>query len=175
MTRFFFSAKHFSYISLYSFINVVTSKSAKVVKVVKVVKLNINVVKLKKEDAVVVSTYVALIPSLAMLTPLFIRFRPDVVDRAEFSLNEVLMFRRIVYIPDKCKIGKILPGGVTFVVPNEELARDIHERFDIPLRSAEAIAIAIEQNGRVFLSDRNAYDVALSLGLDAHYLPPKTS
>jgi len=156
----------------------ITPKSVKVVKVVKVVrvgKLNINVVKLKKKDAVVISTYVALIPSLAMLIPPLLRFRPDVVDRAEFSLSEVFMFRRIVYIPVKCKIGRILPGGVTFVVPNEELARDIHERFDIPLRSAEAIAIAIEQNCRVFLSDRRAYEVALSLGLDAHYLPPKTS
>jgi hypothetical protein len=155
--------------------NVVTPTNkpvkAKVVKVTKVANLKLNVVKLKREDAVVVSTYVALVPGLAMIIPLLIRFKPDVVDRALFNIREVFLFRRIVYIPWKARLGKVLPGGVTFVKPNEELAREIHEKYDIPMRSAEAIAIALEQNCRVFLSDKKAYDVAINLGLDAEYLP----
>ena len=111
------------------------------------------------------------IPSLFLLLP-FLRARPDVVDRGKFKPEEIMMFGRVVYFPIKCELGNVLPGGATLVVPDMELARDIHEHFDIPLRSAEAIAIALECGGRVFLSDRKAYEVAVKLGLDAILITP---
>jgi len=106
------------------------------------------------------------IPSMFLLLP-FLRIRPDVVDRGTFKPEEIMMFGRVVYIPIKCELGNILPGGATLVVPDMELAREIHEYYDIPLRSAEAIAIALKCGGRVFLSDGRAYEVAVKLGLNA--------
>jgi hypothetical protein len=43
----------------------------------------------------------------------------------------------------------------------------LHEIYDIPLNSAKAIVLGVKYGGKVFLSDKKAYDLAVKIGLDA--------
>ncbi len=72
-------------------------------------------------------------------------------------------FRRII-LPIRVA-GRTLPGGVVFSYADPELAREIHEIYDIPLSSAEAIAIAIVEKAHLTVSNEKAYYVAMKLGL----------
>ncbi|AEF96836.1 hypothetical protein [Methanotorris igneus] len=146
-------------------------KTPEVKETVTVTGVKINAVKLDKKTSTAIATFFTITLPLSTFLLSLIVSRPNVVDRGLFRPEEIATFGRTVYVPIKCNMGKILPGNVSFVVPDSELARDIHEYYDIPLRSAEAIAIAIKCNGRVFLSDFKAYKVALRLGLDAVYIP----
>ena len=92
------------------------------------------------------------------------------IDRAVFGPEEVTAFGRIVYAPVGCEVGKLLPGGIIFVSPDEEIARDLHEYFGIPLKSAEAITIAARYGGKLYLSNERACEVALALGFEVEYM-----
>jgi len=111
----------------------------------------------------------------AMLFPLFplIARKRDVVDFGVFTPEEIAILDRTVYIPVGVELGRILPGGATAAIPNRKLARKLREQFDIPLNTADAIAIAIEQGARLFISDPRYLGVALSLDVEA-YLRPKS-
>jgi hypothetical protein len=116
-------------------------------------------------------TPLMLLPSIALLVPIAVMRRSVVFDRAVFTPEEVATLTGYVYVPIRCKIGKVLPSGITFVQPDEDLARDIHEIYDVPIRSAEAIAIALQYGATVYLSDVKAVKVAISLGVEAIYAP----
>lgn len=90
-----------------------------------------------------------------------------VFDSAVFTPLEAFMFSRVV-VPMGVEIGKILPGDIEFDIPNMELARYLHEVYDIPLNSAKAIALALERNYPVYLSDRKSFEVALRFGVEAY-------
>ena len=96
----------------------------------------------------------------------------DVVDFGVFTPEEIAILDRTVYIPAGVELGRVLPRGATAAVPNAKLARELHERFDIPLNIADAIAIALERGDRLFLSDQRSLKIALSLGIET-YLRPK--
>jgi hypothetical protein len=103
------------------------------------------------------------------ILPLIILFRVDVIDNGEIDPAEMNMFRSTVYIPEDAKIGEVLPGGIVRVKADRELYTYLHERYNIPLSSAKAIAIALGKGGlaRVILQDERAYNLAIKMGLNA--------
>jgi len=125
-----------------------------------------------KVKAGIVSSFGASFSFLILLLPpiLFPSIRPDIVDDFNNSRKILSMLGRKVLLPPSGVAGRVtLPYG-EISTPNREIARELHERFDIPLNSAQAISLAIENNGRVFLSDRKAYRLALRIGLEAYLI-----
>ncbi|WP_064496816.1 hypothetical protein [Methanocaldococcus jannaschii] len=107
----------------------------------------------------------------AMLIPPIFRRRSYIVDKGIFSIKDLELLSGTVYVPEGCKLGNILPGGITIIKLTDvekDLARDLHEIYDIPLNSAKAIILGVKYGGRVFLSDKKAYDVAVEIGLEAY-------
>jgi len=102
-----------------------------------------------------------------LIIPLALIRRAYVFDSAVFSLNEIALTEKI-YVPYGVPVGRELPAGIEFIDPNEELTREIHELYDIPLNSAKAIALSIEHHCPVYLSEIDAVKVALNLGLEAY-------
>lgn len=106
-----------------------------------------------------------------MLIPPIFRRRSYIVDKGIFSIKDLELLSGTVYVPEGCKLGNILPGGITIIKLTDvekDLARDLHEIYDIPLNSAKAIILGVKYGGRVFLSDKKAYDVAVEIGLEAY-------
>ncbi|MEO2116851.1 MAG: hypothetical protein ABGW92_00385 [Methanocaldococcus sp.] len=120
-------------------------------------------------SAAITTTSTSLI--LMLLPPLFLRRHPDISDKGVFTIEELEMLNSWVYVPEGCKLGKILPSGITIVKLSDSekaLARELHEVYDIPLNSAKAIILGVKYGGRVFLSDERAYRLAIRIGLEAY-------
>ena len=109
-----------------------------------------------------------IIPFIFFIIPLIL-FRVDVVDNGEITPPEMSMLMSTVYVPEGCKIGKVLPGGIVRVKADRELCTYLCETYDIPPSSAKAITIALGMGGlaRVILQDERAYDLAIKMGLNA--------
>ncbi len=126
--------------------------------------------KIKKVTAATIATITTTSLTLMLVPPIF-RRRPDIVDKGIFTIEELRMLNSTVYVPEDCELGKILPGGIAIIKLNDiekEIARDLHEIYDIPLNSAKALILGVKYGGRVFLSDKKAYKVAVKIGLEAY-------
>ncbi|WP_232217815.1 hypothetical protein [Methanocaldococcus sp. FS406-22] len=131
--------------------------------------------KIKKVVAATVATITTTSLTLMLVPPIF-RRRPDIADKGVFTIEELKMLNSTVYIPEGCKLGKILPGGITIIKltdAEKELARDLHEIYDIPLNSAKAIVLGVRYGGRVFLSNKKAWRLAIKIGLEAYLFKEK--
>ena len=133
--------------------------------------------KIKKVAAATVATITTTSLTLMLIPPIF-RRRPDIADKGVFTIEELEILNSTVYIPEGCELGKILPGGITIITltdAEKELARDLHEIYDIPLNSAKAIILGVRYEGRVFLSNKKAHKVAIEIGLEAYLFKERWS
>jgi hypothetical protein len=124
----------------------------------------------KREIIITVTVTTAPMLSLTIAIPLLFKRRPKMAGR-RLLFDKFL--HKPIYAPEGCKLGKLLPNEVTIVKLTEdekELARDLHEIYDIPLNSAKAIVLGVKYGGKVFLSDKKAYDLAVKIGLDAELI-----
>ena len=131
--------------------------------------------KIKKVAAATVATITTTSLTLMLIPPIF-RRRPDIADKGVFTIEELEILNSTVYIPEGCELGKILPGGITIITLTDaenELARDLHEIYDIPLNSAKTIILGVRYGGRVFLSNKKAWRLAVKIGLEAYLFKEK--
>ncbi|XRO76413.1 hypothetical protein ACO3VM_06400 [Methanocaldococcus sp. 10A] len=126
----------------------------------------------KVKDIVIATTTTTTTTLTIMLIPPLLRRTADIADKGIFTIKELEELHSIVYVPEGCELGNLLPGGIVIVELNEvekDLARDLHEIYDIPLNSAKAIILGVRHGGRIFLSDAKAYKIALKIGLEAYH------
>ncbi|CAB3289907.1 conserved protein of unknown function [Methanocaldococcus lauensis] len=126
--------------------------------------------KKKVKDAIIVTTTTASTLMIIFIPPLF-RRTPDIADNGIFTIEDLEKLHTTVYVPEGCELGNFLPGGIVIVELNEvekDLARDLHEIYNIPLNSAKAIVLGIKYGGRVFLSDVKSQEIALKIGLEVY-------
>ncbi|ACX72283.1 conserved hypothetical protein [Methanocaldococcus vulcanius M7] len=130
---------------------------------------------IKKDKAKITAITVATITTTSitlMLIPPIFRRRSFIADKGVFSIDELEFLCGVVYVPEGCELGNILPGGLTIVQLSEsekEIARDLHEIYEIPLNSAKAIVIGVKYGGKLYLSNKKACEIAVKVGLEAYY------
>ncbi len=127
----------------------------------------VTINQIRADKPTIATTMMIALTPLWLVLPLSMVRTRFVFDSADFTLEEATYFTRVL-VPRGVEIGRILPGDVVFEEPNFELARYIHEVYDIPLNSAKAIALALEHSCPVYLSDLKAWVVALKLGYEAY-------
>lgn len=143
---------------------------SKVIEKTNIMGFNINRVKMNNVVTLIM-TVIPLIQSSVILMILPIMRKITVFDRADFTVDEIESITGFIYAPLRCDLGRVLPLNLSLVQPDKEMVRDIHEIYDIPLVSAEAIVIALQYEAPVYLSDMEFVDVAHSLGVEAYYKP----
>lgn len=149
--------------------NITTSKNKKIKRENVPLLISINEKKIKYAIIGVTTTIVTSL--LTLLISLLFRKTVDIVDNGIFTIEDLEELYSTVYVPEGCKLGKILPGGITIVELNDiekDLAKNLHETYNIPLNSAKAIVLGIKYGGRVFLSDEKAQEIALKIGLEVY-------
>ncbi|WP_421078180.1 hypothetical protein Mjas_02295 [Methanothermococcus sp. Ax23] len=95
-----------------------------------------------------------------------------IMDKDIIQNINLKMLNNGLYIPYNIGLRKIGGENITYVEPEYELFKEIHEVFDIPLNSAKAIAIGLQYGGGniIILHDKKAYELAKIIGLNAIYL-----